>query len=145
MASVVFAYTAIESFVNMAIPDNYIHRRTKKDGKCIEEYNKFQIERFFSLSDKLELLPQWLTAKGTNSPKGTMLWQRFQKLEELRDRIIHLKSVDLETEKPDRPIPDSIWQELVKVPETYNVASDILKYFSGDKQPRWLWKFDQSK
>ncbi len=144
MASIVFAYSSIESFTNSSIPEGYIHKVPKKDPGSIEEYTKERIERYFSLEKKLELLPLWSVAEGVKSPKGTKLWQRFQALEVLRDRIIHLKSADLEAESPTNPEPQSIWQELVKMPETFQSAYDLLSYYVGSKPPRWLWKFDQT-
>ena len=144
MASVVFAYTAIESFANLAVPENYIHKEIRKDGRCAEESSKEQIERFFSLEKKLELMPLWLTDQNITSPKGTALWEKFKKLEALRDRIIHLKTADLKTSNPTDPAPDSIWQELIAIPDTHQVANELIKYYSGTKPPRWLWKFEQT-
>lgn len=143
MASIVFAYTSVESFANLAIPSDYVHKEKRKDGRCIEEYNKEQIERYFNLEKKLDLLLQFLTTPGIKSPKGTDLWIRFQKLEKLRDRIIHLKTSDTQAADPKNPVPKSIWQELVQMPETYHSVYDLFNHYSGNKPPRWLWKFNE--
>ncbi|MDD5251622.1 MAG: SEC-C metal-binding domain-containing protein [Patescibacteria group bacterium] len=143
MAAVVFSYTSIESFTNIAVPEGFLHEEIRTDGRCTERYDKSQIERNLKLSRKLELLPNWLEDGAGACPKGTLLWDRFKKLETLRDRIIHLKSVDLKNAKGDDPVPDSIWQELIQVPETYQVAFDLQKHYVGNKCPRWMWKFEQ--
>lgn len=142
MASIVFAYTAIESFTNLGIPREYVHKEVRKDGRCTEEYNKDQIERFFNVEKKLELLLKWPPADGVTNPKGTELWTRLQKLQGLRDRIIHLKSVDITSALPNNPAPDTLWKELVASPETYQVAIDLIKHYSGKKPPRWVMKLD---
>ena len=67
--------------------------------------------------------------------------ERFQNLEALRDRIIHLKSADIKASKPDDPIPDTIWQELLKMPDSFQIAVEVLRHYSGTHQPRWLRKF----
>lgn len=141
MASVVFAYTSVESFANSAIPESHIHKEARKDGRCIEEYTKDQIERSLSLDKKLEILIQLPALNGVTNPKGTVLWERFQNLEALRDRIIHLKSADIKASKPDDPIPDTIWQELLKMPDTFQITVEVIRHYSGTHPPRWLLKF----
>lgn len=142
MATVVFAFTALEAFANEAIPKNYVYTfKIKKDRKyCIEKYNKSQIERFISLDIKLsKILPHIFKI---NSPKGTNIWKKYTELKTIRDRIIHLKDMDRENFRPDQPFPDSIWNQLLKkeIPNMALTAREIIKYFEQGNPPRWLRK-----
>ena len=49
MSSYVFAFSALEHFVNSSIPNEYIYKIERGDKKCLEVYNKEQIERNISL------------------------------------------------------------------------------------------------
>ena len=141
MASVVFAYTALECYANEVIPDEYVYQARRGDGKCTELYNKEQIERFLSLDVKLgSILPEVL---GIDSPKGSGIWDRYVTLKRLRDRIIHMKKIDRKgTKLDDAARLDHIWNELV-VPQVEHmalVAKDMIAYFAKETPPRWLRK-----
>lgn len=43
--AIVFGYTALETFINLSIPDDYIHENQNNKG-IIESYNKEAIERW---------------------------------------------------------------------------------------------------
>lgn len=139
MAAVVFAYSALESFANESIPEDHVFKRNKQDGKCIEQYNKEQIEKWLNLDLKLdEILPSILKVK---SPKGSTYWQRYMKLKNLRDRIIHMKSKD---RKSSGPNDETIWKELLDIskPNFAFEAKDIISYYLNNKpKPRWFTKF----
>lgn len=139
MAAVVFAYSSLESFANESIPENHIFKKNKQDGKCIEEYNKEQIEKWLSLDIKLdEILPSILKI---SSPKGSAYWQRYIKLKNLRDRIIHMKSKDRKSSGPD---DETIWKELLDTskPNFAVEAKDIIGYYlNNHSKPRWFIKF----
>jgi hypothetical protein len=137
MASVVFACTALESFVNEEIPDGYTFAISEKN--CTRLYNKEQIERYLNLDTKLgDVLPG---ALGVPSPKGGRLWSAFDKLRDLRDRIIHMKSKDRDFRGED---PSSIWNALLteSLPETYTTAKAMMKHFfdATKRAPRWFVK-----
>jgi len=137
MASVVFAYTALEAFVNEEIPDAYVHMVEEK--QFTRQYDKVQIERFLNLPTKLgDVLPEALAVK---SPKGTTIWENFRQLNATRDRIIHLKSDDRHY-RHDTPTP--LWTDLIvsPLPENYRIAKEMIGYFflTRDKIPRWFAK-----
>lgn len=77
MQSVVFAFTALEAFVNEQIPDDFIFE--KKSNKCTETYDKQGIERWLTIDEKLgDVLPVVLSIE---SPKGKhKSWSELQKL-----------------------------------------------------------------
>ena len=88
--AVVFSFTAIESFVNISIPSEYIYE--VKTSKKTEIYNKEQIERWVTWKDKLSkiIVDIYKTTKIENEK----YWALFLKLVDLRNNIIHQKSTN---------------------------------------------------
>ena len=138
MASIVFAYSALEAFANEYIPDNYVFQKERGDKKCTESYTKEQIENIISMDHKIgTILPEILTV---SSPKGTALWERYLILKSLRDRIVHMKSNDRKSVSID---DGSIWQDLTnrRLPNFSKEAKDIIGYLLSKKdRPRWFNK-----
>jgi hypothetical protein len=137
MAAVVFAYTSLEAFVNEEVPDDYIYEAVEKN--CTRSFVKEQIERSLNLNTKLgDVLPQVLKV---TTPKGGTLWNDYDKLQNLRDRIIHMKTKDRDSRGEDT---SSIWNALLcdPLPETYKTAKQLMKYFFDAKRdtPRWFEK-----
>jgi hypothetical protein len=137
MASVVFAYTSLEAFVNEGVPYDYIYETVEKN--CTRSFVKEQIERSLNLDTKLgDVLPKVLKVQ---TPKGGKLWSDYNKLQNLRGRIIHMKTKDRQSHGEDT---GSIWNALFKepVPETYKTAKNLMKYFLDAKgeTPRWFEK-----
>jgi hypothetical protein len=91
--SIIFAYNAVEAFVNISIPDNYIFN--KKNNKGINEsWDKKTIQRWMSTSEKMiNILPQ---LRNVEKPNMKLFWPDFKKLEELRNDIIHPKQLSKE-------------------------------------------------
>ena len=136
-ASVVFAYTSLEAFVNEQVPDDYVYESVEKN--CTRSFVKDQIERSLNLDTKLgDVLPQVLKVA---TPKGGKLWNEYDKLQNLRDRIIHMKTKDRQSRGED---VNSIWNALLcnPLPETYKTAKNLMKYFLDAKGnlPRWFEK-----
>jgi hypothetical protein len=137
MATVVFACTALEAFVNEEIPDAYVHVVSEKN--YTRHYSKEQIERQLNLDAKLgDVLPNALRV---TSPKGGRLWSAYGKLRDLRDRIIHMKTKDRDFRGEDG---SSIWNALLSdpLPATYTTAKSMMKHFLDAKgePPRWFEK-----
>jgi len=138
MASIVFAYTALEAFANEEIPDDYVHTIVK--SKSSEIYRKSQIERSLSLQTKLsDILP---AIHEVPSPKGNKIWQDFLALEELRNNIIHMKTADREHVGYSN---HSIWSKLVTDPVPYVLpfAKLMIDYFYTLRKlkPHWYEQF----
>lgn len=88
-ASIVFGYTALETFANLSIPYDFsISEKTRRG--TIEIYNKDSIERWKSLSDKLLIL---MDIYKTTKPEKENWWSRFKLLEQYRHSIIHQKTI----------------------------------------------------
>jgi hypothetical protein len=122
-ASIIFAYTALEAFVNEELPEDYVYRREEQTDSNIYEvrlFDKGQIERQLSLSEKLAIvLPE---ALGASSPKGISAWGGFVHMRRLRDRVIHMKSEDRKRSKGYDEYPKSIWSDLLN-PDQGNYPS----------------------
>jgi len=109
MTQIIFSFSAMEAFSNISIPDDYIYRREKSGNRCIEEYDKDQIERYINLNEKLiNVLPKIFKVY---SPAETKEWNGYDTLQKLRDRIIHLKSSDT---TPSRKVTKTIWGDLIR-------------------------------
>lgn len=100
---VVFSFTALEAFANEVIPQDFEYEvDSKKGGKTL--LKKLDIERNVNLDEKFHsILPK---ALGVRSPKGKKLWQDYKLLKRMRDRIIHLKTIDRSASGPER---ESVW------------------------------------
>jgi hypothetical protein len=138
MSAIIFAYTAIESFANESIPDDFIYKNERQDKKCIEQFTKIQIERFVSLDIKLgEILPQIIKV---DSPKSTSIWQSYLNLKKIRDSIIHCKS---SINNSDNEIWNELLSENIKNPclEAKKVIGYFVSELDLDKQPAWYKNF----
>ncbi len=130
----IYSTTAIESFVNESIPDDYIYNKTRNDKKCTESYNKDQIERYLSLDEKIsDILPQIFDIK---LPKGKRLYQNYIHARQIRDRIIHMKSRDRKSGEKE-----TIWNDLLNKTQSNptSVTIELIKHFHpNNNYPRWL-------
>ena len=138
-AHVVFAFTALESFANEAIPDGHTYTTTKgKKGQKVT-YDRDGIERHVSLSEKLaQVLP---AALGVKSPKGLHIWQDYTTLRKVRDRIIHLKMADRSRTGPETP---TIWGDMLrnsKEPFCDNAHKLMGHYKPAVDKRRWYAKY----
>ncbi|MBS3992976.1 MAG: hypothetical protein KGZ87_04590 [Bacteroidetes bacterium] len=87
ITSLIFAYTALEAFANICIPNGYEFLIEKSGVKTI--YSKEAIERKYSLIDKFKIILKDIL--NTSNPTVQDWWNDFIKLEDLRNEIIHTK------------------------------------------------------
>lgn len=139
---VVFSHTALEAFANALIPDDFRFEAERDDRRCTEVYTKAQIERHMALERKLDYILPGIC--GVKSPKGTKLWKDYTEMRDRRDRLVHLKSIDMVEVKPQQGalFRKHLWSLLlsagaVKFPAT---ARDLMLHFSTGDAPRWLRK-----
>jgi len=85
---VIFLFTAIESFVNQNIPDDYIYK--DESNRKTELYNKKQIQEYLDFNTKLKKVLTDVSGKNFFS-KQTPINQHITNLKEFRDSIIHTK------------------------------------------------------
>lgn len=89
--SIVFAYTALETFVNLSIPSDYQYE--KENGKGVKEvYDKAAIERWLSLKVKFQYILK--DVYKSESLECQKWWGHFSNLEALRNNIIHQKTIN---------------------------------------------------
>lgn len=138
MASIIFAYTAIEAFANEEISEDYVYESEMHSSEILIAYQKDSIERRISLDEKLgSILPK---TKKLSTPKGLKIWADYVELKRLRDRIVHLKSRDRAHSKANDLFPDSIWSQLLH-PKQLNyplVAKKMMLHFVKEEKYHWL-------
>jgi len=92
--AVIFAYTAVECFVNNCIPENFEEeRQVSKNGVVtLERVNKDWITRYDTLDHKLKsVLPPIYKYKFEANELS--FWQEFKILKNLRDNSVHPKTL----------------------------------------------------
>lgn len=107
-SGIIFTYTAVESFINVSIPKDYIYTCKGKKAGISEQWNKNSIERWMSTQDKLKkVLPQVFNIEATEITNSAW-WNSFIKLQEIRDSIIHQKEDIIKS--PNNKILESLLQ-----------------------------------
>lgn len=87
--AIVFSYTSVESFVNLAIPLNYTYERINKNGQT-EILNAYEVQRYIDLKTKIKKIICKIYGLETLTQQG--FWSQFCELENIRNNIIHLKN-----------------------------------------------------
>lgn len=89
--AVVFGFTALETFANLSIPNNYTYSIENNNKGISEIYDKNAIERWLPLKTKINtILPQIYQTKKIEHENW---WGNFLNLENYRNDIIHQKSI----------------------------------------------------
>jgi hypothetical protein len=87
--SVIMAYTAVECLSNALIPVDYSYTETTSDSERLWDFNEMQ--RWKSTTQKLrQTLPKALNMKDPGQFKS---YSTFCKLKEIRNEVIHTRSV----------------------------------------------------
>lgn len=138
--TIVFAYTALEAFANLSIPENYFYTQRMKSKGIDERYDKTAIERWLSLTIKLQkILPEIYKTKPVDKTKE---WQSFIKLEKYRHDIIHQKTIE-HTDFYKVYFQQNIFQ-------ITKCAEQIIKFFYDNHSlekanPLWPWIVGKEK
>lgn len=139
--AVVFAYTAIESFANLSIPEDYTYEVKLKNKGITEVYDKVAIERWISLGDKLSNI----LTKIYKTPKieSQKFWSNLKSLEKHRHNIIHQKSIN-RTEFYKEYFKEQIFKQI----ESAQIALQFF-YDAHSKEnktnPLWPWAIGKEK
>ena len=136
--SIVFGYTALETFTNLSIPDDYIYENKNYKG-IVENYNKEAIERWLDMKKKLNILKEIYK---TNKLENQKWWSYFILLEQYRNSIIHQKTIN----------STGFYKEYFKnnIFEICNVSENIIKFFydaheeNNQTNPIWPWLINES-
>lgn len=89
--AIVFAYTALETFANLSIPEEYLYHTENKSKGIKEIYDKAAIERWLSLKVKVQCVLKEIY--GTQELSCQKWWGHFSNLERYRNDIIHQKTI----------------------------------------------------
>lgn len=90
--SVVFAYTALETFANLSIPEGYLYQTENRSKGVKETYDKNAIERWLSLKVKVQYILSEIYE--TEKVERQKWWGHFSNLERYRNEIIHQKTIN---------------------------------------------------
>jgi len=127
-SAIVMAFTAIECLVNELLPRDFVFCQTLKTGE-VKEWNKADIERWMSTTDKVSLILP--TVFNITKPTTYKFWPKFTKLKDLRNDIIHSRSIlPIELEENERIfsllINDSVFGKVKSAFELINkIHSEI--------------------
>jgi len=137
IAHAVFSFTAIEAFANEVIPTSFTYTIQRDGVQTV--LSKADIERRINLDEKLDkVLPAVLSIP---TPKGKKVWERYRTIKRIRDRLVHLKSVDRKASGPD---DETIWGTLLKShgDAWCDDAHAVIGYFKpAVKDRRWYGKY----
>ncbi len=129
-SAIMMAFTGVECLANDLLPDDFVYEEKRK-GEETKQYDRKAIERWISTIDKVALvIPQ---ALGIVSPKTYNFWPKFTKLKDLRNDIIHFRSLlPIEQQEKERIISlllsDSVFGKI-------NSAFDLIKKIQNDLPP----------
>lgn len=139
-AHVIFSYTALESFANEVIANEY----HKKINQTPENKEQLETESFGhqrnALKNKIKTeLPTMLGIDSIVS-KNPSLWDRFIAFEDLRDNLIHFKSAFFLAEADSQFLNNFIKFITNKQTDYTSEVVQIMRYFVPDSR-RWLKEF----
>lgn len=140
--AVVLAFTALEAFVNEAIPKDFVYARHARSEVVLEASSKPSIERHVPIDEKLTVvLPEVLKCV---SPKGSRCWPGYKQLKETRDRLIHMKTEDRRSSGPE---VDTVWKAVFLTPAPHLTAKAMIDHFAKAMQtkPAWHSRFPHAK
>lgn len=136
--AVVFAFSALESFVNSSIPNDYTY--VVKTKKSTEHFDREQIERRINIEDKLSKV--LVDIKKVGDVTKIKEWPTFNKLKSSRDKLIHLKHHEIFN--ADRPNEEAVW-DVLNAPSYEDYSATLQGLFEfyypkQDERPRWMSK-----
>ena len=140
--SIVLAFTALEAFVNEAIPEDFVYAHHVRSEVVLEATNKANIERHVPIDEKLaSVLPEVLKCE---SPKGSRCWQGYKQLKQTRDRLVHMKSEDRKSSLAE---VDTLWKAIFLIPAPHLAAKAIIDHFAKamPTKPGWHSRFPHAK
>ncbi|QYF83533.1 hypothetical protein KY492_04475 [Brevibacterium sp. PAMC21349] len=139
--AIVFGYTALETFSNLSIPNNYEYISERNNKGIIETYDKQSIERWLTLKMKLSNI--LVNVYKTKNITQLKIWAQFLQFEEFRNEIIHQKSIS-DTKFYHKYFKKNFF-DICEVPE------EIIKFYyeelieqKNTTNPLWPWIINHS-
>lgn len=119
ITALIFAYTSIEALANICIPQEYEYVEERKGIKKI--YSKSAIERHFRLKDKFKIILKEILL--LDDVSKSEWWSKFDKLEDLRNEVIHSKASTSE-DRYSKLLSKNVF-------ETIRVHTQIIEYIGN--------------
>ena len=124
--TVIMAMTALECYVN-----HKLHTERKSQKPLIEKIDK--------------LLPEITKRKKPSAnPDIEGLWEKFQDMKKLRDKLIHATAKKLERVNVYKPEWVNTWDKMSRISCPHEIALKLIEYFEDDK-PKWLERFPRAE
>lgn len=123
-SAIVMAYTAVECLANDLLPDDFSYIDEER-GRTPKQYDRKEIERWIPTIEKVAVvLPK---ALGKINPKKYSFWPKFTKLKDLRNDIIHFRSLMPIEQKEAERIISLLLQDSVfgKIESAYDLIGKI--------------------
>lgn len=112
-----FAFNALESFVNEIIPPDFYYE--KKIRSIYKAMSKESIEREINIEEKFKkVVCKFLNCRSIS--KDSKLWSSFWDLKDIRNRIVHVKTLEQHSLHPEH---QSLWRDLLT--ENFKDYSEI--------------------
>ncbi len=136
---VIFSYTALESFANEVIANKYNEEINQNPNNKTQIEKESLVMQRHLLKDKLKNdLPQILNKSALDNQQD--LWDKFNKLEEIRHNLIHFKSNYFQ-KQADSPCLNDFITFITKESSDYTIeVCEIMRYFIPNTR-RWLREF----
>lgn len=136
MVTVFFSYQAIEAFCNEQLITTSpagVEIRKKMRKEMLE---KREAERQLSTSYKLgHMLPEILSLP---TMKGKSVWQRFRRLESVRDEVVHLKNQTVRNNDPSKDARQILLRLIAEDARSWpRISMEILEHFIREPIPDW--------
>jgi len=127
------AFTAVECLANELIPQDFVFHQKFKDG-TFKHWERKEIERWMPTIDKIALVIP-IALKIAN-PTTYNFWPKFTKLKDLRNDIIHFRSVlPIEVKENERIfsllLNESVFGKIKS-------ASELINKIHGELSPNHL-------
>lgn len=141
--SIIFAYTSVESFINIAIPKSFQYESPGRKKGIKEIWDKDSIERWLGTKDKIRKVLTIIFNIKEDDILNSEWWSNFTKLELIRNEIIHQKTNNNKT------INTTFLQEFVNE-DIYSYlysAFALIKYFckKDNSNPAFPYGFCEMK
>lgn len=142
--SVIFAFLALETFMNDCIPDGYEFNNGSNIFKT-RRWSPKTLDKVFIINDvTIKNKFEYILADIYNKkPIKAEVLDEFTKIKNLRDRLTHLKDTDKSSCSSSQ---DTIWKAILNkdFPNYAIIVKNIIWYFiedfDEDSRPRWLKK-----
>ena len=99
-----------------------------------------------SITEKVNnLLPDITSRKKPSTNADTKdLWQKFQDVKKLRDKLIHATAKNMERVNVHKPEWVNSWEKTARIGCPHEIALKLIEYFEDDS-PEWLKRFPHAE